>query len=224
MHRARTPASTRIDSRGELGRTLARHSRSPRGRSDAASVPPSEVELFPRAPSKGGGYHEFRDGGVLDAHTGQVRDRDFRFRSPASLQPRGDLAELGIDIPGAQDPGLDRMMNLSEQDALVESVRDDLVRVLQHADIKLLFVRAVGPDGRDVSPRETHSARTSGSRDGVTVITTSEPRTACSTVFAGSTRMPWSLSMSCAKRVAFASDRPNAITRSGLRTPRRAPS
>src|SRR5207244_4363594 len=131
MHRARTPASTRIDSREELGRTLARHSRSRRGRSDAASIQPSEVEPFPHAPSKGGVHDEFRDGGVLDAHTGQVRDRDFLFRSPASLQARGDLAELGVDVSGAQDPGLDRMMNLSETDALVEAVRDDLVGVLQ---------------------------------------------------------------------------------------------
>src|SRR5436309_9541033 len=153
MHRARTPASTGIDSRGELGRTLARHPRSPRGRSDAESLPPSEVELFPRAPSKRGVYYEFRDRGVLDAYAREIRDRDFLSRSPASLQPRGDLAELGVDIPGSQDPGLDRMMNLPEQDALVESVRDDLVRVLQHADIELLFVRAIGADGRDVGPR-----------------------------------------------------------------------
>src|SRR5437867_7574617 len=44
-------------------------------------------------------------------------------------------------------------MNLSESDALVESVRDDLVGVLEHLDIELLFVRAIGADGRDVGPR-----------------------------------------------------------------------
>src|SRR5207249_4431707 len=55
-------------------------------------------------------------------------------------------------------------------------------------------------------PGPIHSARTSGSREGVTVITTSEPRTACSTVFAGRTRMRYSFSISCAKAVAFRSD------------------
>src|SRR5947209_12277016 len=152
MHRARTPGSTRIDAREEVGRTRAPHSRSPRGRSDAAFVPPSEVEPYPRAAREGGAHREFRDGGVLDAYTGQVRDGDFLVGSPASLQSRGDLTELSVDISGAQDPGLDGVTKLSETDALVESIRDDLVGVLEHFDIELLFVRAVGADGRNVGP------------------------------------------------------------------------
>src|SRR5213594_1234697 len=113
----------------------------------------SEVEPFPCAPPKGGAHDEFRNGGVLDAHTGQVCDGDFLVRSPTPLQPGGDLAELGVDVPAAEDPGLDGVMNLSEPDALVESVRDDLVGVLEHSGLELLFVRTVGADGRDVSPR-----------------------------------------------------------------------
>src|SRR5207249_9237963 len=93
----------------------------------------SEVEPFPCSPPKGGAHDEFRDGGVLDAHTGQVRDGDFLVRSPTPLQPGGDLAELGVDVSGAEDPGLDGVMNLS--------------------DIELLFVWTVGADGRDVGPR-----------------------------------------------------------------------
>src|SRR3989442_4133371 len=152
MHRARTPGSTRIDAREEVGRTRAPYSRSPRGRSDAAFVPPSEVEPYPRAAPEGGAHREFRDSGVLDAYTGQVRDGDFLVGSPASLQSRGDLTELSVDISGAQDPGLDGVTKLSETDALVESIRDDLVGVLEHFDIELLFVRAVGADGRNVGP------------------------------------------------------------------------
>src|SRR6059036_3316822 len=113
----------------------------------------SEVEPFPCSPPKGGAHDEFCDGGVLDAHTGQVRDGDFLVRSPTPLQPGGDLAEFGVDVSRAEDPGLDGVMNLSESDALVESVRDDLVGVLEHLDIELLFVRAIGADGRDVGPR-----------------------------------------------------------------------
>src|SRR2546426_11863869 len=111
----------------------------------------SEVEPFPCAPPKGGAHDEFRNGGVLDAHTGQVRDGDFLVRSPTPLQPGGDLAELGVDVSGAEDPGLDGVMNLSEPDALVESVRDDLAGVLEHSDIALLFVRTVVADCRDVA-------------------------------------------------------------------------
>ena len=71
-------------------------------------------------------------------------------------------------------------------------------------------------------PGCTHSARTTGSRDGVVVTTSCDERTAVSMSGATETSMPWSSRISAA--YASAPLRDATTTRAGVRTPRSASS
>src|SRR5881409_2590532 len=65
---------------------------------------------------------------------------------------RRNLAELRVDVRGAEHARLDGMMDFPQADALIEAIRDDLVGFFEHPDVQLLLVRTVRADGRDVRP------------------------------------------------------------------------
>src|SRR6266511_3156747 len=113
----------------------------------------SDVEDLPHSAPVRGVHDEVRHGGVLHPDPGQVRDRDLVVPLATRLDAGGDLAELRVDVLAPHRAGLDRVVDLAEPRALVEAVRDHLVRLLEHADLELLLLGPVGADRGDVHSR-----------------------------------------------------------------------
>src|SRR2546430_4309833 len=99
---------------------------------------PPRSTLFPY-PTLFRSHDRLRDGGVLHAHPGQVRDGDLAVALPPGAPARGEVSQLRIDLVARDRAGRDGVPQVAVPLGLEHAVGDELVGTGEHGRLELDF-------------------------------------------------------------------------------------
>ena len=167
----------------------------------------------PRAPPE----DVVRRGHVLHRQSQRLEERDLVVRAPAGRSPDEQLADLGLDVVVA-DRAFRCGMRMSPASLAADSRRSTKTRARPPPPCPARARADAGPDRVDVGARRSHSPFSTGSREDVTVQTTSASWTASRAVAATWTSRAWRARAASASRAACAGSRLHTRTRRSGRT------